>query len=372
MQVNNDIRKASIPVQEAQFHKFGVYRMSLSDKNENPEPPLLLCDDEGFGDDYLRSGHKNGFKGAPFDLSCYFLTDLVVSGIGHLFHQGALLTSPEVMRNYWEASLPHMPIAHEATLPIREIETPCVVFAGWGQNVFGHVLMEMFPRIAITRFLIENKIPRCRYLLDVRAKIWLKNMLKISFGIEENEIEYFDPHIERVKLSKAIVPSFTTQSRLHQDNSILFDKVRDYSNAGMGGLEIPRLFVSRALLNPATAQNSGRVCVNELELCMIAASDFGFTVIAPETLPWREQIRIFSNAQIVAGMFGSALHNTVFSPAGARVGAIGAQNQMQSDIAAIRHQHCLYLNVTNLEAEHTCSVDLEMFKRFLQIITSAH
>ena len=114
--------------------------------------------------------------------------------------------------------------------------------------------------------------------------------------------------------------------------------------------------------------NLDRICENEMEISAIAAGEFGFAIIAPETFPWREQVRIFTNANIVAGMFGSALHGTIFSAPGTRVGAIGPLNAMQSHIAAIRRQRNLYLTTGKESSGQRFVVDTEDFRRFADIL----
>jgi O-antigen biosynthesis protein WbqL len=195
-------------------------------------------------------------------------------------------------------------------------------------------------------------------------------MVRQSFGLDDREIEFFDPRVEQVRLAQAIVPSLTIDSRIHSYNTVLFDRIRDSSGGNFGGLDLPNIFISRVMLTDKHSQNSGRVCKNEQEICAIAASEFGFAILAPETLPWREQIRVFSNARVVAGLFGSGLHTAVFCGQGARIGAIGALNSMQSAIASIRRQHNLYLGTNPPPPAQRFSVDPDQFRRFASILLS--
>jgi|GEM_PF-6383628 len=48
----------------------------------------------------------------------------------------------------------------------------------------------------------------------------------------------------------------------------------------------------------------------------------GYTLVAPETLSIPQQIQLMQQARIVAGEDGSALHNIIFCPAGARLGVL--------------------------------------------------
>lgn len=54
--------------------------------------------------------------------------------------------------------------------------------------------------------------------------------------------------------------------------------------------------------------------------------EHGFEVIAPETLTIDDQFRIFSNAKVLAGCSGSALHMSAFAATGSKVIEIGDSN----------------------------------------------
>jgi capsular polysaccharide biosynthesis protein len=70
-----------------------------------------------------------------------------------------------------------------------------------------------------------------------------------------------------------------------------------------------RLFVSRRQLTRTTR------ITNEEELLDIA-TDYGFVEIRPERLPYSEQLRRFSEAEVVVGAHGSGLANAVFMARG--------------------------------------------------------
>lgn len=63
---------------------------------------------------------------------------------------------------------------------------------------------------------------------------------------------------------------------------------------------------------------SNRRIVNEAELELELAS-YGFETIAPETLSLLDQVKLFSEAEIVIGAHGAALTNLVFAPDGTRL-----------------------------------------------------
>jgi O-antigen biosynthesis protein WbqL len=73
---------------------------------------------------------------------------------------------------------------------------------------------------------------------------------------------------------------------------------------------------------------------------------YGFVEIFPETLAWDEQLALFAQAKFIIGDFGSALHNTVFTPAQTKVLVILAQpyNFIQSGIATLNQHQLAYIS----------------------------
>jgi capsular polysaccharide biosynthesis protein len=74
-----------------------------------------------------------------------------------------------------------------------------------------------------------------------------------------------------------------------------------------------------------------------------AARARGFEIICPEELSFDEQVELFSKVGLVAGEFGSGLHNTLFSSARTIVGSVRYPNAVQTRIAGLMGQDCVYL-----------------------------
>ncbi len=87
----------------------------------------------------------------------------------------------------------------------------------------------------------------------------------------------------------------------------------------------PRVFLSRTAFNAQQRLREKRVRTSverdrALDEVFAAA---GFTVVAPETLSIREQIRLAAGASVLAGSAGTALHLSAFAPAGLKVLELG-------------------------------------------------
>ena len=74
-------------------------------------------------------------------------------------------------------------------------------------------------------------------------------------------------------------------------------------------------------------RNAGlRKLINDQEVSDVLSSA-GFTIVSPETLSFSEQVRLFSQADIVMGATGAAMANLIFCPPGTRVHVLMAQHE---------------------------------------------
>lgn len=333
-----------------------------------PLAPLpLLTPEPDFVDAWLARHHQQGAVADPFDVSCYFARDVEVTGRGHVFWQDALLDGPEFMPLYWRKLVEdgEVDLAAERALPARVVDEPCVVFAGHGIHVYGHFLLETLPRLFLAHYALDHALPRRRYLIDADAPAWLRDILCGSLGVDEADLLPYAPARERMVLRQAILPTLTSRDgQFHPYQRRVCAHLCEVVGAEAEAPGPRRLFLTRALVrNPHSVQ---RHCVNELELAGIAAREFGFAVLAPETFPWAAQLALLRHAEVVAGVFGSALHSAMFSPPGTRVGAIGVLNLEQSHIGALQQHRNAYLRTDALDESGAFSVDEDRFRAFLR------
>jgi capsular polysaccharide biosynthesis protein len=94
-----------------------------------------------------------------------------------------------------------------------------------------------------------------------------------------------------------------------------------------------RLFLSRRAV---TRESGGtyRALLNE-EALVAAFSDRGYSIVEPELLPLEDQIRAFSEAELIVGLGGAAFFNTVFSPPGTRIVSIESSTNFAHDHACL-------------------------------------
>ncbi|MBX9775507.1 MAG: glycosyltransferase family 61 protein [Xanthobacteraceae bacterium] len=104
-----------------------------------------------------------------------------------------------------------------------------------------------------------------------------------------------------------------------------------------------RLFITRA----GAADAAGRRLVNSEEIVRVA-EQHGFEIVACETMSFAEQVRLFSQASVIAGPHGAGCTNLVFAPNGARViELIGPRYGRDSSRGPLAFRHLAML--TNME-----------------------
>jgi len=325
------------------------------------DPLPLLCTEEEFVDSWLVQHHATakGVQCGSIDL--YRIPNLVVAA-GNEFLNNSLIVDPKIMsgwyRHFW-ADNPGRDLRKKLSLPERTIEEPCVVLFINGCHVYGHTLIEVLPQIHfLTKFL--HSVPKL--LAETTTPSWFFDILKSGFGIDRKKFIFYDPAQENVLLKHAIVPSLThMNTELHPANSEVYDTL--VRRAGPVALDVRTIFLLREFSN--SLRGGRRIIDEELDLAKIAANEFGFSIICPETLPWRDQIRLFSQARIIVGLMSSATHNSVFSCAGSRVGCLGFPALIQSNIGALKKQRNAYVRIERI-ADKLYSLKLDLFRRFME------
>jgi len=270
-------------------------------------------------------------------ISCYFTSDIAVSGNGLLWRDQKVITAPDLMPRYWYYLLSGMPDQSapetDALLPIRVIKEPCICALGWGSRVYGHILIEMIPRLLLA---IRAMADRSDFTVLLRSDTppWAIDVAIRQLDIDTSRIRFFDANKERVLLSRGIIPSFL--GYFHPAVQLLID-------SKFAGTEVP-CHQRSGLIYLARTSVTGvsRRATNEATLMKIAENEFGARVVVPEELPWPEQVNLFQHAEAIVGLYGSALHTALFSGPGLKLGIVGALNTGQSQIANLRNHRIAY------------------------------
>jgi O-antigen biosynthesis protein WbqL len=85
---------------------------------------------------------------------------------------------------------------------------------------------------------------------------------------------------------------------------------------------------------------------NREEIENIAIAN-GLRMIAPETLPIRDQVKLFSGSRLIVGEYGSGMHNTLFSTDRALVLCLNYMDVCQSRLSQLRRYQVGYVLPSN-------------------------
>ncbi len=189
------------------------------------------------------------------------------------------------------------------------------------------------PKLLLLR-AIADRLPPFRIVLPRASPAWLSNW--VTLILPQAPIEIYDDLSEYVHCEKLLSPTLLMhpQHFFHPELESLLDELRGLVPATEVRHE--NIYISRSV--PSHFRN----LINAAEIEEISRQE-GFTVIRPETMPIADQISLFASATVVVGEFGSALHNTLFSPQDTKVLCLNWINPLQSRIAHLKRQHVGYL-----------------------------
>lgn len=182
------------------------------------------------------------------------------------------------------------------------------IYLGWFFLHYGHFLMESISRLWVLNFLPNNNY---KFLFNTykngvnyfNEKGWVLELLK-CFGISSEDVIFAE---DKTCFERLIIPS---QSMiLHKSVNIpaqrfIWDTIK--SSVSTKEKSSEKIYLSRSKL-----LKDKRPLYNEVEVEKVFSSH-GFDIVYPESLCLADQIKLLSNAAVVAGPSGSALHNAAF------------------------------------------------------------
>lgn len=208
-----------------------------------------------------------------------------------------------------------------------------VLVTHWNSGVYGHWLLECMPKLLLLRELAHH-LPPLRIALPASLGGWVSAW--IARLLPEATIDCYDDRSEYLHCRTLLVPTLLTDPVHHFFHPELARLLATVTPAVAPSERRSRLYVSRV------SANSFRRLSNQPEIEAIALSE-GLDIVKPETLSVAEQIAAFARAELVVGEFGSAMHNTLFSPPGTTVFCLNWINGLQSRIAEVKGQRVGYL-----------------------------
>jgi capsular polysaccharide biosynthesis protein len=239
----------------------------------------------------------------------------------------------------------HRLLAHFARLPRSrpklEIGEPVYVPWLWKYHEYGHFLIEMVPRILLIHDLYDLGLT-FRVLVPRNPAYVYEAVQTLAPDLR---LWCVDDYKTTLNCSSCLVPvSGSIDHILHPHTGDVVGsavaRLAGRSARSAPTLQPARIFLSRQEFRK-TRGTDFRVLTNEAELAEIARSH-GLDVVEPQLLPFADQVRLMSKADVVVGEASSALHNTLFAGK-ADVISLGWVNNVQTMIAGLRSQHLTYL-----------------------------
>jgi capsular polysaccharide biosynthesis protein len=272
------------------------------------------------------------------NIDVLFVNKVAIGGKGAAIkREGAYLWDrsvyPTYIRQYYSNNTGQERWAYETNLtPIKVKSALSVMHFNFG---YGHWLTEIFPKLFVIRMLSA---------LGVTAPLAWPTTTHAHLRKRTEEFlpgqEFIDynPATHFIDAEEVILPG--AGSHDHFFHPILSEWFQSYprrfaENTKRGSF----LFISRGALKH---EYMYRNLVNAAELERMAVS-MGAEVYHPELDPPDVQAARYAGASMIAGEYGSGLHNSVFSPPGTAVVALNWVNGVQSRISNLLGQRVGYV-----------------------------
>jgi capsular polysaccharide biosynthesis protein len=326
-------------------------RFYAADISRKPLPLLL----ERYVNQYLYERHLNQVTQIP-DLGFYTFNNVFVGPLGIvLSSELEMYIADDIQSRYTLDQISgRLDGGDDSDVILRAFrgqldvgqavnEGVVVSLAKPGHQVYGHWIIDILPMVWLFLRCAE-RIGLCpnhvTYLLPSNTPSWAFTLLSEAFDIKKEQIICYD-QTSYIQVRTLVLPSML---RIGDSFSPLTTR---YANDIMARFQdrvhpdLPKhIFISRKGVSSFVKREAGNI--ETLEEMAIAR---GFTLIEPSSMKWPDQIALFSQAEIIVGLFGSGMHNTIFSKPSMRslVLSSSQMNQIQTCISALKMQRMAYL-----------------------------
>lgn len=198
-------------------------------------------------------------------------------------------------------------------------------------DCYAHWLLDALPRLSL---LDRVSVDGLQIIVSGALSKWQQESLAM-LGLDHLPLLSLENRY--LELEVLHLPSFVGKPGSPHPAACQWLKDR-MLNGDRLGRPTRRLYITRRLAGR-------RHVLNEAELEPILA-DYGFEIIEAETLSFHDQVRLFSQAEAVAGPHGAGFTNLVFAPPGCRVLEMFAPTcfrWMYYHLASVMRQEYWYL-----------------------------
>lgn len=189
-------------------------------------------------------------------------------------------------------------------IKFRVIKDDVAIISQAGQGVYGHWLVDILPRIG----LMESVGFKGKFVLYEPIPDFAKQLLEL-FNIPLSRIVTYQPRTEGLVFTKAFIPSSLRFKGAFSKKMLHSIERFSKTKALAGGRKI---FISRS------KYKKNQIVTNRKEIEAIAIRH-GFEIVYPEKLTISQQFSLFGSARILAGEYGSGMHNSIFCNSSCKV-----------------------------------------------------
>ncbi len=187
-----------------------------------------------------------------------------------------------------------------------QMDTACSLVHWWHTNYY-HWLMQSLTKLEGLESYQEQTGIKPTLIIPADPPIWKIESLRL-LGYEPNDCIQWNR--SKIKVKRLVVPSFqhSASDQLVSPTACRWLRQRIFSNLPKVESQISfssRIYISR----PKTA---GRRLINEDDV-LEALTPLGFVAYTLENLSFSDQVRLFSQAEIVVSPHGAGLTNIIFA-----------------------------------------------------------
>lgn len=253
----------------------------------------------------------------------------------------------------------------------NKINSPyAILLFGGGYDIYGHWLVDIIPKFYLLH-LSKIDFRKEKILTPVNLPSFGRQFLDL-LDISEDQLIFYDPTKEFVSVDQLCIPTLLrggdrTSEMFAQSIAYFFMEIKDKIESERDDVH-RKIYVSR--------RKSGRESRNltNSENIENIARDSGYSIVYPEQLTIKQQIRLFSQARVIIGEYGSALHNSIFSPEGAIICALRGSHIhpafLQSGLSdALGQKTCYVVGKTSSDPiNYDFSIDEIVFKNAISLL----
>ena len=345
------VDSSSTTPENLSFQQEGAFDVQLRDD--------LFLTSEGFDADVLKMAQTaaRSSRGIPVgmaefrDVHVHLPTGMIVDTVGNACWQGSLLNwnkpvlQREIIRQFGRQAAGNRLRLSDHLLRDCQTLDSAILIQSAGYSIYGHWLLDFLPRIN----RVHDSLYAQHKVLCQPQKEWTRAL----FNLFMPDCHFADGDIvtDFVQVKRLLVPTMARTHGALEENTVrkAWEKLDGLLNHNVAApVSGRRLCVSRQKLKGKKLEKRQIINIPDIER---RAAEAGFEMVYPETLSFAEQRQIFSEAAVVVGECGSALHNAIFCRPGARLGVIsnGRINTNHAMIANICGLRITYMSASPID-----------------------